>query len=112
MKRRLPATRRGEVVLALIIVPPLNADAIRRAPAPPRNAGELLASSLADRGHGANRAARVGGVIARQDSSTASAANLAPSCGAQAASRLALGQRRIDNLRASTTRQHRPAGSE
>ena len=36
MKRRLPATRRGEVVLALIIVPPLNADAIRRAPAPPR----------------------------------------------------------------------------
>lgn len=87
MKRRLPTTRKGEVMLAAISDPPLTADANRHAPSPAHPGRHEAASNAAPTAASANRAAASGGAIAGPPSSTASAANPAPICGARTANR-------------------------
>jgi len=83
MKRRLPITYQGEVMLAAISLPPLTADANRHAPSSAHPGRPDAAANAAPIAAAANRAAPSGGVIAGPPRSTASAANPAPSTGAR-----------------------------
>ena len=87
MKRRLPTTRKGEVVLAAINFPPLTDDANRHDPSPAHPGKAAAAANAAPIAATANRAAPAGGGNGSPPSSTASAANPAPICGARAANR-------------------------
>src|SRR5439155_5046064 len=87
MKRRLPATRKGEPVLAAISLPPLPDDAHRHAPSPAHPGNPAAAANAAPTAASANRPASAAGRIASPPSSTASAANPAPSSGPRARNR-------------------------
>lgn len=87
MKRRRPITNQGADALAASSVPPLTADANRHAPRPAHPGKAAAAANAAPIAAAAYRAAPSGGVIACPPSSTASAANPAPSAGARAANR-------------------------
>ena len=87
MKRRLPITRKGEVVLAVISLPPLTTDANRHAPSPAQPGKAAAAANAAPIAASANRAAPAGGGNGSPPSSTASAANAAPSSPARARNR-------------------------
>lgn len=87
MKRRLPITYQGEVVLAAISLPPLTAEANRHDPSPAHPGKAAAAANAAPIAASANRVAPAGGGNDCPPSSTASAANPAPICGARAANR-------------------------
>lgn len=87
MKRLLPITYHGEIMLAAISVPPLTTDANRHAPSPAHPGNPDPASNAAPTAATAKRAAPAGGVITGPPSSTASAANPAPTRGARTANR-------------------------
>ncbi len=87
MKRRLPTTYQGEVVLAAISLPPVTAEANRQAPSRRHPGRPAAASNAAPIAASANRPAAEGGVTATPSSSTASAANATPSSAARARNR-------------------------
>jgi hypothetical protein len=87
MKRRLPTIRKGEVTLAAISIPPLTADANRHAPSGAHPGKPAAAANAAPTEATANLHGPAGGVTAGPPSSTASAANPAPTCPARAANR-------------------------
>ena len=87
MKRRLPTTRKGEIMLAAISLPPLTADANRQAPAASQPGSELAAANAAPTAASANFPASAAGASASPPSSTASAAKPAPRAGARARNR-------------------------
>ena len=82
MKRRLPAIRKGEVVVAAISLPPLTDDANRHTPRPAHPGSAHAASKAAPIAASANRPGPAAGPIASPPSSTASAANATPASGA------------------------------
>jgi hypothetical protein len=87
MKRRLPTIRKGEVMLAVISLPPVTADANRQVPCPAQPGSPAAAANAAPIPASANRPAPAGPVIAGPPSSAASAANPAPIAGARTANR-------------------------
>src|SRR6516164_11795529 len=87
MKRRLPATRKGEPALAAISLPPLTDEANRHAPSPSHPGKPAAAANAAPTAASANRPASAAGRIGSPPSSTASAANPVPSTGARARNR-------------------------
>src|SRR6266496_6450732 len=87
MKRRVPATRKGEPVLAAISLPPLTDDANRHTPTASHPGKPAAAPNAALIPDSANRAASAGGRTASPPSSTASAANAVPSSPARAENR-------------------------
>ncbi len=78
MKRRLPAIKKGEVVVAAISLPPLTDDANRHTPRPAHPGSAHAAPKAARIAASANRPASAAGLIASPPSSTASAANATP----------------------------------
>ena len=78
MKRRLPTTNQGEIVLAAISLPPLTDDANRHAPSRSHPGKPAAASNAAPTAASANRPAPAGGVTGWPPRSTASAANATP----------------------------------
>ena len=87
MKRRLPTTRKGEVVLAAISLPPLTDDANRHRPATRHPGKPAAAPNAAPIAVSAKRPASAGGQTASPPRSTASAANATPSSPARAPNR-------------------------
>src|SRR5438045_3474622 len=87
MKRRLPATRKGEPVLAAISLPPLTDEANRHAPSRSHPGRPAAAANAAPIAASANRPACPAGRIASPPSSTASAANPTPSSPARTRNR-------------------------
>ena len=87
MKRLLPTTRKGEVVLAAISLPPLTDDANRHRPTTRHPGKPAAAPNAAPIAVSAKRPASAGGQIASPPRSTASAANATPSSPARAPNR-------------------------
>src|SRR6266566_5229991 len=87
MKRRVPATRKGEPVLAAISLPPLTEHANRHTPTASYPGKPAATPNAALIPASANRAASAGGRTASPPSSTASAANAVPSSPARAENR-------------------------
>src|SRR6266516_1696316 len=79
MKRRLPTSRKGEVVLAAISLPPLTEHANRHTPSASHPGRPAAAPNAAPIAASANRPASAAGLTASPPSSTASAANPVPS---------------------------------
>ena len=79
MKRRLPTTRKGEIVLATSSLPPLTDDANRHGPSPSHPGKPAAVANAAPAAASANRPGSAAGRIACPPGSTASAANPAPS---------------------------------
>src|SRR6266516_7285925 len=87
MKRRLPTSRKGEVVLAAISLPPLTEHANRHTPSASHPGRPAAAPNAAPIAASANRPASAAGRTASPPSSTASAPNPAPSPRAHARNR-------------------------
>jgi len=87
MKRRLPTTRKGEVVLAATSLPPLTADANRHTPTASHPGKLAAAPNAASIPASANPHTPPAGETAVPPSSTASAANPAPSSPARTRNR-------------------------
>ncbi len=83
MKRRLPITRKGEIMLAAISLPPLTADANRHAPAASQPGSALAAAKAVPIAATANWPGSASRAIGSPPSSTASAANPVPSAWAR-----------------------------
>src|SRR6266581_8762958 len=87
MKRRLPTTRKSELLLAAISLPPLTDDANRHTPTASHPGRQAAAPNAAPTAASANPPASAAGPITWPPSSTASAANATPSSGARPANR-------------------------
>ena len=83
MKRRLPITRKGEVMLAAISFPPTAADANRHAPAAAHPGKPAAAVNAAPTAASANRPASATWVTGSPPSSAASAAKAVASHGSR-----------------------------
>jgi len=87
MKRRLPTTRKGEITLAAISLPPVTADANRHAPAKAQPGSAAAAVNAAPTAASASRPESAAGVTGSPPSSTASAPKAIPSAGARTPNR-------------------------
>lgn len=87
MKRRLPITRKGEIMLAAISLPPLTADANRHSPAAAHPGRAAAAVNAPPTAATANPLASAAGAIACPPRSTARAANPVPITGARCRNR-------------------------